>query len=146
MGVAKALFLIKFPWSWATMLSPLQQLLFLTLKPFMLSRRYLGRRKYMYRSGKMFWVTLIQGHDYGCGNWILGQLCDLALWPHPWPWPWIFKVKIWNCPISGMRGLIDMKQKGGMWISHSWPWLWPLGDHGEMSECIWQWPGWQINP
>ena len=24
---------------------------------------------------------------------ILGQLYDLAVWPHPWPWPWSFKSK-----------------------------------------------------
>ena len=25
-----------------------------------------------------------------CMGWVLFQLCDLDLWPHPWPWPWIF--------------------------------------------------------
>ena len=48
-----------------------------------------------------------------CIAWMLGQLCDLYLWPHPWPWCGISKVKFWNNCISGMGGLIDVEQ-GGM--------------------------------
>ena len=42
---------------------------------------------------------------------ILGQLCDLAFWPHPspWPWSWNFKVRVWNSFISGMGRPIDME-------------------------------------
>ena len=29
-----------------------------------------------------------------CIIWILGELCDLDLWPHPWPWPCIFQGQI----------------------------------------------------
>ena len=29
-----------------------------------------------------------------------------------WPWPWIFKVKFWECCISGLEGPIDMERKG----------------------------------
>ena len=28
-----------------------------------------------------------------CIGWILGELCDLDLWPHPWPWPWKYKFE-----------------------------------------------------
>ena len=42
----------------------LQWLLLLTSKPFELDLRYLGQRKYGSQSGKMYWVTLTQGH--GC--------------------------------------------------------------------------------
>ena len=35
-----------------------------------------------------------------CISWILGELCDLDLWPHPWPWP--FKVKVVNSLIWGI--------------------------------------------
>ena len=45
-------------------------------------------------------------------NMILGQLYDLALWPHPWPWPWSFKVKVSNSFISGMGRPIDNERKG----------------------------------
>ena len=38
--------------------------------------------------------------------------CDFQLWPHPWPWPWIFKVKYWNCCISGMGGSTHLERKG----------------------------------
>ena len=36
-----------------------------------------------------------------CFGWILGQLCDLGLWPHPWPWHCIFKVEFRNSCILG---------------------------------------------
>ena len=42
-----------------------------------------------------------------CIGWILGQLCDLDLWPYPWAWP---------CSCVG--GLIDMERKGCEVIIH----------------------------
>ena len=48
-------------------------------------------------------------------NRILGQLYDLALWPHPSAWPSSFKVRIWNSLISGMWRPIDVEQKD---VSH----------------------------
>ena len=51
-------------------------------------------------------------------NQILDWLHDLAVWPHPWPWPWSLKVKVWNRPISGRGGLIDMVWKGCEWSIH----------------------------
>ena len=53
-----------------------------------------------------------------CIGWILGELCDLDLWPHSWPWPCSFKVKVWNSLIWGMRRLIDMERKGCESIIH----------------------------
>ena len=60
---------------------------------------------------------------------ILGCLYDIAPWQHPWPWPWSFKVRVWNCYISGMGWPIDMERKG--WVIHSWPWYW----------LVWPWWG-----
>ena len=37
-------------------------------------------------------------------RWDVRLTFDFKLWPHPWPWSWIFKVKFWNCCISGMGG------------------------------------------
>ena len=55
-------------------------------------------------------------------KWVLGQLFDLGLWPHPWPEPWIFKVKIWNRHISVMGEPTDMEWKGfvsiGCWTHY----------------------------
>ena len=53
-----------------------------------------------------------------CIGWILGELCDLDIWPHSWPWPCSFKVKVWNSLIWGMRRLIDMDRKGCESIIH----------------------------
>ena len=44
--------------------------------------------------------------------WILGLLCDIALWPYPWIWPWIFRVNVWNNLIAGMGGPIGTERKG----------------------------------
>ena len=53
-----------------------------------------------------------------CIGWILGEPCDLDLWPHPWPSPCSFKVKVWNNLIWGKGGLIDMDRKGCELIIH----------------------------
>ena len=59
-------------------------------------------------------------------NMILGQLYDLALWPHPWPWPWSWnlKVRVWN-------GTADWHGTKRMWVIHSWLWYW----------LVWPWWG-----
>ena len=65
----------------------------------------------------LYWSYLRNGWSDWCETrrkcivWILGELCDLDLWPHPWPWPYSFKVKVWNSLIWGMRGLIDRERK-----------------------------------
>ena len=71
-------------------------------------------------------------------NWTLGFKCmwpvgwtwavsltlnfqgQIWLWPHTWPKPWIFMVKFWNNCISGMRGLIDIEQKGWESVIHDY--------------------------
>ena len=69
------------------------------------------------------WTYLKNGWSDWCEtkkrriSWILGELCDLDLWPHPWPWTCSFKVKVWYSLIWGM-GLIDMKWKGCESIIH----------------------------
>ena len=84
-----------------------------------------------------------------CISWILGELCDLDLWPHPWPWP--FKVKVVNSLIWGIScvcvcvcvggggggggGGGDCHGAKGMLVDHSWPWLWPMGNHGGVGGC-----------
>ena len=48
---------------------------------------------------------------------MLGEPCDLDLWPHSWPCS--FKVKVWNSIIWGKWGrLIDMERKGCELIIH----------------------------
>ena len=48
----------------------------------------------------LYWTDLRNGwSDWcetkrRCNGWILGELCDLDLWPHPWPWPLIFQGQI----------------------------------------------------
>ena len=72
----------------------------------------------------MYWTYLRNGWSDWCETkrrcigWILGELCDLDLWPHPWPWPYSVKVKVWNSLIWGMRVLIDMERKGCESIIH----------------------------
>ena len=53
-------------------------------------------------------------------GWILGQLCDLDIWPHPWPWSEHFKVKFWDS--SAIGGLMDVKQKGSKSFGHWTMW------------------------
>ena len=56
----------------------------------------------------LYWTYLRNGWSDWCEmkrrciSWILGELCDLDLWPHPWAWPAIFKVKFQNSCISGI--------------------------------------------
>ena len=97
---------------------PPQWLLLLTSKPFHLGLRYLGQRKY--GSWEMYWVTfgwpwlkvtavtlinknllvcrikweLLNQTKRRCIGWILDELCDLDLWPHPWSWPLLFQGQI----------------------------------------------------
>ena len=48
----------------------------------------------------LFWTYLRNGwsdwHEtkWRCIGWILAEICDLDLWPHPRPWPWIFQGQI----------------------------------------------------
>ena len=42
------------------------------------------------RNGWFDWCGTKRRHI----SWILGELCDLDLWPHPWPWPLIFQGQI----------------------------------------------------
>ena len=49
------------------------------------------------------------------GMWIdrkWDTLCGFEIWALPWPWPWFFKGKFKKSCISGMGGLINMKQQG----------------------------------
>ena len=46
-----------------------------------------------------------------CMGWILGQICDLDLWPHPWPWPFYFQGKISKQLYLLYCYLIDVKLK-----------------------------------
>ena len=70
-----------------------------------------------------------------CIGWILGELCDfdLDLWPDPWPWPCSFKVKVSNSLIWGMGA--DWHGMKGMWVDDTWPWVWPMGNHGGVGGC-----------
>ena len=67
---------------------------------------------------KLYWTYLRNGWSDWCETkrrcigWILGELCDLPLWPHPWPWPCSFKVKVWNRLIWGMGWGV-----GGVWLT-----------------------------
>ena len=72
-----------------------------------------------------------RAHSHGMkGMWVDGILdshCDFRLWPHPWPWPWIFKVKYWNCCISGMGWSTHLEWKGcelDMMLDAQWGWPW----------------------
>ena len=72
----------------------------------------------------LYWTYLRNGWSDWCETkrrcigWILGELCDLDLWPHTWPWPCNFNVKVWNSLIWRMGGLIDMEWKGCELIIH----------------------------
>ena len=33
----------------------------------------------------------------------------------------------WGADWHGMKG---------MWVDHSWPWLWPMGNHGGVGGCV----------
>ena len=46
-----------------------------------------------------------------CIGWILGELFDLDLWPHPWPWPLIFQGQISKQLYLRNCYLIGVKQK-----------------------------------
>ena len=58
------------------------------------------RKCRMCQGQTLFWTYLRNGwFDWcetkrRCISWILGELCDLDLWPHPWPWPLIFQGQI----------------------------------------------------
>ena len=56
--------------------------------------------------------------------WILGRLCDLALWLYSCPWPGSFRDKVWNSLISGMGGPMDMERKTCESIIHDHDTLW----------------------
>ena len=47
----------------------------------------------------------------GAAGWILGELCDLDLWPHPWAWPLIFQSPISQYLYLRNCYLIYVKQK-----------------------------------
>ena len=74
----------------------------------------------------LYWTYLRNGWSDWCETkrrrtrWILGELCDLDLWPHSWPWPCSLKVKVWNSLIWGIwvEALIDMERKGCESIIH----------------------------
>ena len=51
--------------------------------------------------------------DVEKGGALVGELCDLDLWPHLWPWPCSFKVKVWNSRIWGIWG----GGGGGCWLT-----------------------------
>ena len=45
----------------------------------------------------LYWTYLRDGWcetKRKCISWILGELCDHDLWPHPWPWSRFFKGQI----------------------------------------------------
>ena len=48
----------------------------------------------------LYWTYLRNGWSDWCETkrrcigWMLGEPCDLDLWPHPWPWPCSYKVKV----------------------------------------------------
>ena len=78
--------------------------------------------------GQKFWnscILGIGGLERKCIDWMLGQLCDLNLWPHACLWLEIFKVKFWNSFISGIRSLIYVKWKEVNRLDAGlsmWPW------------------------
>ena len=39
----------------------------------------------------------------------------------------------WGTDWHGMKG---------MWVDDSWPWLWPMGNHGGVGRCTIKWLGW----
>ena len=56
---------------------------------------------------------------------VLYLLCGLQVWHRPW----IFKVKFWNCCISGMGGLTHLEWKGcelDMMLDAQWYWPWAV--------------------
>ena len=62
--------------------------------------------------------------------WILKVIWDLDHWPHTWSWPWIFIVKFWNSCVS--EWAVPSTLHKGVAVGHSWPWLWPFGDQGQV--------------
>ena len=53
-------------------------------------------------------------------------LCDFRLWSDPWPWSLILMVRLWKSCISGVKGSIDIEQKGpvnSMLDPLLWPWV-----------------------
>ena len=64
----------------------------------------------------LYWTYLRNGWSDWCETkrrcigWILGELCDLDLWPLPWPWPCSFKVKVRNRLLS-MGGWLTWNER-----------------------------------
>ena len=65
----------------------------------------------------LYWTYLRNGSSDWCETkrrsigWILGELCDLDLWPDSWPWPCSFKVKVWNDLTWGMGGWLTWNER-----------------------------------
>ena len=70
-------------------------------------------------------------------SYILGWLYGLALWPQPRPWTCSLKVKVWNSPHPHRNGDggADWHGKRRLWVDHSWPCLWPMGNYSGVSGC-----------
>ena len=61
--------------------------------------------------------------------WIFKVKCDWHVTIHM-AWTRIFMVKFWNSFISDGRA--NWHWTKGVGVGHSWPWLWPFGDQGQM--------------
>ena len=71
-----------------------------------------------------------------CIGWILGELCDINVWPHPWPWPLNFSRSSLKIAVSQQlfSDWCETKRKQinsilgclyglALW-PHPWPWPW----------------------
>ena len=69
----------------------------------------------------LYWTYLRNGWSDWCETkrrcigWILGELCDLDLWPHPWPWPCSFKVIVWNSLKWGVGDWLTWNERDVSW-------------------------------
>ena len=65
----------------------------------------------------LYWTYLKNGWSDWCEmkrrciNWVLSELCDIDLWPHPWSWPLIFQGQTQNSCISGIVIWCETKRK-----------------------------------
>ena len=82
-------------------------------------------------------------------DWTLGLKCDHEVWHWPWVWPWILRsnmiltfdhtlgldqgFSLSNFEIAASQnGRTDWHWTKGVWVGHSWPWLWPFGEQGQV--------------
>ena len=107
---------------WEPLNQSLQNLVAISLWSYLSADKILD---VFYQGQTLYWTYLRNGWSDWCETkrrcigWILGELCDLDLWPHPWPWPCSFKVKVLNSLIWGIwGGGADWHGTKGMLVNH----------------------------